>query len=114
MSECVHLRTKILGANHPDTLSSFAAFTEWQIQEPKASSFATNRTVNTKGEPKRLDQASNHALHSGPRKKGLFDYAQAKISFVTCQLAICIGVLRLCFYFKNGDARAGKGRERFT
>jgi len=43
MGECVRLRTRILGANHPHTLSSSAAFTKWQIQEPKASSFTTNK-----------------------------------------------------------------------
>ena len=72
MGECVHLRTRILGANHPNTLSSSAAFTEWQIQEPEVSLSAINDLAITKGEPKPLDEASDHAMHSGLRKKGFF------------------------------------------
>ena len=72
MGECVYLRTRILGANHPNTLSSSAAFTEWQIQEPEVSSSAVNDLEITKEEPKPLGKASDHAIHSGPRKKGFF------------------------------------------
>ena len=35
MDKCVDLRTRILGANHLYTLSSFRAFTEWQIHYSK-------------------------------------------------------------------------------
>ena len=45
MGECIYLRTRILGADHPHTLSSSAAFTEWQIQEPKISSSCSDLTT---------------------------------------------------------------------
>ena len=57
MGECVQLRTRILGAHHPDTLSSSAAFTEWQIQESEVNTYAINKMTITKEEPKRLDEA---------------------------------------------------------
>ena len=31
MQECIHLRSRILRADHPDTLSSIAALTKWQM-----------------------------------------------------------------------------------
>ena len=79
MSEYVHLRTRILDANYLNTLSSFAAFTEWQIQEPEVSSSAINDLTITKGEPKPLNEVSDHAIHSGPRKKGFFATLKQKL-----------------------------------
>jgi hypothetical protein len=32
MSECVQLRTQILGANHPFTLSSIKALSGWEFE----------------------------------------------------------------------------------
>ena len=70
LRECIHLQNRILGVDHPFTLSSSAVFTEWQIQEPKVGSSATNKMTITGGEPKRLEEASDLALRSGQRKKG--------------------------------------------
>ena len=78
MSECVHLQTRILGLNHPDTLSSSAAFTEWQIQEPEGSSSATNNMTFIQRKRTRPDRASDRAIHSGPRKKGFFTTLRQK------------------------------------
>ena len=71
MSECVHLQTRILGANHPHTLSSSASFNEWQIEKSEGRSSATNKVAFTKGKPTRPYGASDHAIHSGSRRKGL-------------------------------------------
>jgi hypothetical protein len=32
MKECVQLQTRVLGVNHPDTLSSFKAAIRWQAK----------------------------------------------------------------------------------
>ena len=68
MGECIHLGTRILGADHPYTLSSSAAFTVWQ--ESKISSSATSDLITTEGELGRLEESSHHATHLGPPKKG--------------------------------------------
>ena len=78
MGECVHLRTRILGVHHPDTLSSSAAFTEWQIQEPDGGSSAKNDMTFIKGKPARPDKAPDHAIHSGPRKRGFLTTLRQK------------------------------------
>ena len=59
----------ILDVNHLDTLSSFAAFIEWQIQELESSFFATNNMTFIKEKLARSNKASNHAIHSESRKK---------------------------------------------
>ena len=69
IQECIRLRSRILGVDHSDTLSSSAVLANWQVQEPEISSFVANDMTITKGEPKRLDEASDHVIHSGSRRK---------------------------------------------
>ncbi|KAL8858287.1 MAG: hypothetical protein Q9178_005150 [Gyalolechia marmorata] len=78
MSECVHLRTRILGANHPLTLGSSAAFTEWQTQEPEVDSSATDNMTVTEGEPSRVDETLDRALQLRPKKKRFFTTLRQK------------------------------------
>jgi hypothetical protein len=40
MEECVQLRTRILGATHPDTLYSSMKLLEWQEENPEISNSA--------------------------------------------------------------------------
>ena len=102
---CIRLRSRILGVDHSDTSISSTVLEEWKVQEPEINSFTINNMTNTKEESKRADEASNHTLHLKSKKEKDFDYAQAKTSFMTSQLAIYIGVLRLWFQMSSESSR---------
>ena len=76
IQECIRLRSRILGVDHPDTLSSSAVLAKWQ--EPETISFVANNMTITKGEPKQLNEASDHVIHSSSRRKRILTTLRQK------------------------------------
>ena len=60
MTECANLQTRFLGANHPDTLFSSRALTEWQIEESKISSSAASDSATIKRNE--TDRIKHHVM----------------------------------------------------
>jgi hypothetical protein len=52
MKECVELRQRVLGANHPDFISSSSVLARWEAEQVDVVTTATGRCVL---EARRLD-----------------------------------------------------------
>lgn len=77
IQECICLRSRIQGVDHPDTSSSSAVLAKWQ--EPETIPFVTNNMTITKGESKRLDEASDHVIHSKSSRKRIWTTLRRKL-----------------------------------